>query len=180
MKITKLPIEDALLIEPDIHRDDRGSFLETYSKRTLGVALDVTFVQDNESYNKAKGTIRGLHIQLKPHTQSKLIRVARGTIKDVVVDIRKDSSTYLKTCSVILSADNGHQLFVPKGCLHGFVTLTDDALVEYKVDDFFAPECDRSVNYADKTFAVDWGVEKPVLSKKDAAAPMYRPEDFDF
>lgn len=180
MRITKTAIDGALLLEPVIHEDARGRFSETYAKRTLAGIIDVEFVQDNESLSTHKGTIRGLHLQLPPHAQSKLIRCAKGAIQDVIIDIRKNSPTYLQVVSVILSEENGRQLFAPRGCLHGFISLTDDVLVNYKVDDYYAPACDRAIRWNDPTFKIDWGCKDPILSDKDAQAPFYDEKEHAF
>ncbi len=182
MKIEKTELQDALIIEPDVFGDARGWFMETYSKTKLSEVLNMEFVQDNQSYSSQKGILRGLHCQTNPHCQSKLIRCTRGEIIDVIVDIRKGSPTYKKWIKVSLSADNKKQLFIPKGFLHGFVTVTDDVEVQYKVDDYYSKECDRSVKFNDPEFAVEWGIEDPILSDKDKNAPLYRDSDciFDY
>ncbi|MBC5647424.1 dTDP-4-dehydrorhamnose 3,5-epimerase [Christensenella tenuis] len=181
MNAIETGIEGLIVIEPDCHGDHRGWFMETYSKpkfEALGVTCE--FVQDNQSYSARKGTLRGLHFQKNPMAQSKLLRCTRGKILDVAVDIRKNSPTYKKWYAVELSAENKKQFFMPKGMAHGFVTLTDDVEVQYKVDAVYAPECDRSIRFDDPEIGVDWGISEPVLSEKDLRAPLLADSDADF
>ena len=145
MKIEKTKIEGVYEITPDCFGDARGWFMETYTKNKLTEITDIEFVQDNQSYSSTKGVLRGLHCQVNPHCQTKLIRCTRGQIYDVVVDIRRGSPSYKQWIKVLLTDENKKQLFIPKGCLHGFVTLTDEVEVQYKVDDYYSKECDRSV-----------------------------------
>lgn len=180
MKIEKTELQDAYVIVPDVFGDSRGWFMETYSKIKLEGSIDVEFVQDNQSYSSQKGIIRGLHCQTNPHCQSKLIRCTKGEIYDYIVDIRKGSPTYKKWIKVLLSAENKKQLFIPKGFLHGFETLTDDVEVQYKVDDYYSKECDRSVKFDDPEFGVEWETKEPILSDKDKNAPLYSDSDCDF
>lgn len=180
MKITATDLVGAFVIEPDVHGDARGWFMETYTQNKMGDLARVNFVQDNQSYSAQKGILRGLHCQTNPHCQTKLIRCTRGEIADVIVDIRRGSPTYKKWIKVVLSADNKKQLFIPKGFLHGFVTLTDDVEVQYKVDDYYNKECDRSVKFNDQAFGVEWGVENPILSAKDQNAPLFADSDCIF
>ena len=168
MKTIETGIEGLVVIEPDCHGDHRGWFMETYSKpkfEELGITCE--FVQDNQSFSAQKGTLRGLHFQIEPMAQSKLLRCTRGKILDVAVDLRKNSPTYKKWYSIELSAENKLQFFMPAGMAHGFVTLTDDVEVQYKVDKVYAPECDRSVRFDDPEIDVDWGIAEPILSEKD-------------
>ena len=181
MKAVETGIKGLVVIEPDCHGDHRGWFMETYSKpkfEALGITCE--FVQDNQSYSAQKGTLRGLHFQKNPMAQSKLLRCTRGKILDVAVDIRKNSPTYKKWFAVELSAENKKQFFMPKGMAHGFVTLTDDVEVQYKVDAVYAPECDRSIRFDDPDLGVDWGVSDPVLSEKDLRAPLLCDSDAHF
>ena len=180
MKVEKTELKDAYIITPDVFGDSRGWFMETYSKIKLQDTTTIEFVQDNQSYSSQKGIIRGLHCQTNPHCQTKLIRCTRGEIYDVIVDIRKGSPTYKKWIKVLLTAENKKQLLIPKGFLHGFVTLTDDVEVQYKVDDYYSKICDRSVKYDDPEFNVDWGVDNPILSDKDKNAPLYKDSDCIF
>ena len=181
MKKIETGLDGAVIIEPDIFGDARGWFYESYSKtklEQLGIYAD--FVQDNRSYSAQKGTLRGLHCQTEPKAQSKLLTCLRGAILDVAVDIRKGSPTYMKWTSVELSGENKRMFFIPKGCLHGFVTLTPDVEVSYKVDDYYSPENDRSIRFDDPSIGVDWGVENPILSAKDENAPLLADSDVEF
>lgn len=173
MHIEQTLLKDAFLIHPDVYKDDRGWFTESYSVSSFPLK-DVVFIQDNHSYSAKKGVIRGLHIQNAPYTQSKLIRCIRGAIKDVIVDIRPSSPTYLKHISVCLSRDNMDMLFVPKGFLHGFITLTDDVEVCYKVDAVYNKNSERSVLYNDPELNINWGDGTFVLSEKDKSAPLLK------
>lgn len=180
MLIEKTILQDAFVITPVIFGDSRGWFMETYTKEKLKEVTDVEFVQDNQSYSSQKGIIRGLHCQLNPHCQTKLIRCTKGKIIDVIVDIREGSPTYKKWLKIELSEENKKQLFIPKGFLHGFVTLTDEVEVQYKVDDYYNKECDRSVKFNDPEFGVDWGEDNPILSDKDKNAPLFKDSDCKF
>jgi len=172
MKIIETKIPDVKIIEPKIFGDHRGWFAETYSKSKLKEAgLDLDFVQDNHSFSAQKGTLRGLHFQTNPKAQSKLVRCTKGKILDVAVDLRKGSPTFKMWVGVELSEENKKQLFVPKGFAHGFVTLTDNVEVQYKVDEDYSPENDRSIRFDDPDLNVDWGITDPVLSDKDLSAP---------
>lgn len=177
MNVTALAIADVKLIAPKIFRDDRGFFSETFNLRALasgGVTGD--FVQDNHSLSVQKGVVRGLHYQLPPAAQDKLVRVTRGSILDVAVDIRKGSPTYGRHVAVILSADNWEQLWVPKGFAHGFCTLEPNTEVVYKVTDYYAPEFDRGLRWNDPDLDIKWPVtaERAILSAKDAVTPVLR------
>jgi len=181
MNIIKTDIEDVLIIEPRVFGDHRGWFTETYSKlKFKELGIDIDFIQDNHSMSAQKGTLRGLHFQMNPKAQTKLVRCTKGKILDVAVDLRKGSSTYKKWVGVELSEDNKKQLLIPKGFAHGFLTLTDDVEVQYKVDEYYAPECDRSIRFDDPDIGVDWGLEDPVLSEKDLKAPLLKDSDVDF
>ena len=176
---TKLP--GVVILEPQVFGDNRGWFMESYSKKKLAEAgIDVDFVQDNRSFSAEKGTLRGLHCQLCPTAQSKLLTCIRGKILDVAVDIRKGSPTYMQWESVELSGENKKSFFIPKGCLHGFVTLTDDVEVMYKVDEFYSPADDRSIRFDDPALGVEWGIENPILSQKDMNAPLLENSDVSF
>ncbi|MFN3835003.1 MAG: dTDP-4-dehydrorhamnose 3,5-epimerase [Glycocaulis sp.] len=156
--------------------DARGYFCETFNARAFAAAgVNANFVQDNVSRSLKTGTVRGLHYQAPPHAQAKLVRVIAGRIMDVAVDARKGSPTYGQHYAVELSADNDLQLFVPAGFLHGFMTLQDDSLVHYKVDDFYSRECDGAVRFDDPDLAIDWGLpaSSAVLSEKDVDAPFW-------
>lgn len=181
MKLTKTTIEDVLIIEPQVFGDRRGWFMETYSKLKLTqLGIEIDFVQDNHSFSAQKGILRGLHFQNNPKSQSKLIRCTQGAILDVAVDIRRGSPTYLKWVAVELTADNKQQLFIPKGFAHGFITLSENVEVQYKVDEYYAPEYDRSIRYDDPEIGIDWKLANPVLSDKDLQAPLLRDSDCNF
>ncbi|MBM7703910.1 dTDP-4-dehydrorhamnose 3,5-epimerase [Metabacillus iocasae] len=174
MSIHSSRLEGILLIEPKLFKDERGFFMEAYNKRLFhlhGITED--FVQDNHSLSKQIGTLRGLHYQLPPKAQAKLIRVTKGAIYDVVVDLRQDSPTFGKWEGFMLSAENKKQLFIPKGFAHGFCTLMKDTEVQYKVDEFYSPEHDRGIRWNDPHLAIDWPVSVPFLSSKDAAHPFF-------
>lgn len=180
LDIVKTRIPDVTRLEPRRFGDSRGFFSETWNQRRMAEAgFEIDFVQDNHSYSADVGTVRGLHYQRPPMAQAKLVRVARGAILDVAVDVRRGSPTFGEWVAEELSAENGRQLFVPEGFLHGFVTLQPDTDVIYKVSAFYAPECDGAVRYDDPDLAIDWGAaaKSAVLSDKDAAAPAFR--DFE-
>lgn len=181
MIATKTSIEEVLILEPAVFGDHRGWFTETYSKskfQELGLHMD--FVQDNHSMSAQKGTLRGLHFQNDPKAQTKLVRCTKGRILDVAVDLRKGSPTYKKWVAVELSEENKKQLLVPKGFAHGFMTLTDDVEVQYKVDEYYAPQQDRSIRFDDPELGVDWGMVEPILSDKDKNAPFLKDSDANF
>ena len=165
------------LVVPSVHRDDRGFFSETFSGKALAEAsIDAVFVQDNHSLSRAKGVLRGLHFQAPPKAQGKLVRVTRGAIFDVAVDIRKDSPTYGRHVSAVLSAENWSQLWVPVGFAHGFCTLEPDTEVLYKVTDTYAPECDRGLAWDDPDLGIAWPVVPGavILSDKDRCHPQLK------
>lgn len=185
MNLIKTEIPGVLIIEPDVHGDHRGYFMETYSKQKYEeIGIDVEFVQDNMSFSAQKGTLRGLHWQNAPMAQSKLVSCTKGTVIDVAVDIRKGSPTYKKWVSVELSAENKRQFFIPQGFAHGFLTLTDDVEFRYKVDNFYSKEYDRGIRYDDPAINVDWGALlngiEPVLSDKDKNGPLLEDSDANF
>ena len=165
MKINKTYIEDLLIIEPQLFEDERGFFYESYNKNNL--KSNIVFVQDNES-KSYKGVIRGLHFQAPPFEQTKLVRCVSGNILDVAVDLRKNSKTYGNYFSIELSSENNKQLFVPKGFAHGFQILSETAIVNYKVDNYYNPKSDSGLIWNDKDLSIDWNLDlKPILSKKD-------------
>ena len=178
--IEETKLTGVLLITPPRYSDSRGFFCETWNARLLGDrGIHIDFVQDNQSLSGSVSTIRGLHYQSPPHAQDKLVRCGRGRLLDVAVDIRKGSPTFGDWVGVELSADNGKQLLVPKGFLHGFVTLEPNTEILYKCSDYYAPECDGAIRFDDPDIGIDWGIalNKAVLSEKDAAAPLLK--DFD-
>lgn len=181
MTLNETAVNGVFEIEPKVFGDNRGWFYESYSKEKfekLGITAE--FVQDNRSFSAQKGTLRGLHCQTNPKAQSKLITCLKGAILDVAVDIRKGSPTYMKWVAVELNEENKKMLFIPKGCLHGFVTLTENVEVSYKVDEFYSPENDRSVCFCDSEIGVEWGIENPILSEKDKNAPLLKDSDVAF
>lgn len=170
MEFKKTTLKDALIIEPKVFRDERGFFVETYSKREFaknGIANE--FVQDNHSLSVQKGVLRGLHFQKPPYAQAKLVRVVRGKVLDVIVDLRKDSKTFGKWEGFELSAINFKMLYVPRGFAHAFCTLEENTEFVYKVDNFYAPEADSGIAWNDSTLAINWPIANPILSAKDAA-----------
>jgi dTDP-4-dehydrorhamnose 3,5-epimerase len=175
MKITKTSIKDLLIIEPQIFEDRRGYFFESYSQLKFNKeGIDIHFVQDNESKSNY-GIVRGLHYQLEPKAQTKLVRVISGKIYDVAVDIRKGSSTYGKWFGIELSDENKKQLLIPKGFAHGFSVLSGNATVLYKCDEFYAPEYDSGIIYNDPDLKIDWQIpdDKIVISEKDSRLPAF-------
>lgn len=181
MEIIETSLDGVYVIEPTVHGDSRGYFTETFKKEIFDKAIPgIEFVQDNESFTAKKGTLRGLHFQNAPMAQAKLIRVTRGAVLDVAVDLRKDSKNYLKWVSVELSDENKKQLFIPRGFAHGFVSLTDDVQFVYKVDNYYSAECDRSIRFDDSSIGVNWGIENPILSDKDKNAPLLCESDCNF
>ena len=183
MEVTPTALEGVVLLKPARFGDARGFFSETWNKARLAEhGLTPDFVQDNHSMSAEAGTLRGLHYQSPPHAQDKLVRCGRGALWDVAVDIRKDSPTFGDWVGVELSAENGRQLLVPKGFLHGFVTMTDDTEIVYKCSDYYAPDCDAGVAWDDPGIGIDWPLEgrAPVLSAKDAAQPALSEIDSPF
>ena len=174
MKFIPQAIPDVVLIEPTVHGDNRGYFVETFRQDMFeeAVGYQVNFIQDNES-KSTKGVLRGLHYQLPPYTQAKLVRVIEGSVLDVAVDIRKPSPTFGQHVAVELTAENKHQLFVPHGFAHGFVVLSDSATFAYKVDNYYAPEHDRGIAFDDEDLAIDWQLPLEILqlSEKDKTHP---------
>lgn len=181
MKVIETKIKDVRIVIPEVFGDNRGWFYESYNSEKLkAFGIQTVFVQDNRSFSQKKGTLRGLHFQKAPFAQTKLICCTRGEILDVAVDLRKGSPTYLQWVSAVLSEENKHFLFIPKGFAHGFVTLTDNVEVLYKVDEYYSKENDRSVRFDDPEIGVDWGIENAVLSAKDESAPLLKDSDVNF
>ncbi len=178
MKSTHASLPGVVLLEPAVHRDERGWFMESYVlERMKAKGVDVTFVQDNHSFSLHRGTLRGLHFQNEPMAQSKLVRCTRGSILDVVADIRRDSPTFRHWASLELTSMNMRQVFVPKGYAHGFLTLEDSTEVQYKVDNYFDKRSDRNIRYDDPDLGIEWTIERPILSDKDANAPFLKDSD---
>jgi dTDP-4-dehydrorhamnose 3,5-epimerase len=175
MEFEKTTLEGAYIIKPKVFQDERGFFLETYSERVFKSAgIQANFVQDNHSLSVKKGVLRGLHFQLPPNEQSKLVRVIKGSVYDVIVDIRKNSPTYGKWEGFELSADNFKMLLVPRGFAHAFLTLEDNTEFVYKVDSFYASESDSGIIWNDPTLNIDWPVKDPILSEKDLRLQFFK------
>ncbi|WP_196590970.1 dTDP-4-dehydrorhamnose 3,5-epimerase [Pectinatus frisingensis] len=178
MDVIQTQVKDVYIIEPKVFGDNRGWFMETYSARVLrkyGVKTD--FVQDNQSYSAPRGTLRGLHFQKPPMTQAKLVRCTHGTMMDIAVDIRKGSPTYKRWLAVELSDKNKRQLYVPRGFAHGFVTLSNDVEVQYKADNYYAPETEGSIIYNDPDIGITWDKWQQgryTFSAKDKQAPLFK------
>lgn len=181
MKVTKTQFKGLFIIETDVYGDSRGWFTETYTKsKFTEKGIDIDFVQDNQSYSAQKGTLRGIHFQTKAKAQTKMVRCTRGAIIDTVVDLRKGSDTYKEWFSIELSAENKKQLFIPKGFGHAFLTITNDVEVQYKVDEYYSKEHDRSIRYDDPDIGIEWDKKNPILSQKDLNAPFLKDSDVDF
>ncbi len=184
MQFTRSKIEDVIIIQPEVYGDDRGYFVETFREDKLEefLGFKVGFCQDNES-KSSRGVIRGLHYQLAPFAQTKLVRVIQGSVLDVAVDIRKESPSFGQYVSVELSAENKKQLFVPRGFAHGFVVLEDDTIFAYKVDNYYSPENDRGIAFDDSAIAIHWSIPRDALklSEKDTKQPLLKDADlFNF
>ena len=182
MKKIETNIPGVWIIEPQVFGDHRGYFMETYSTRAFhDMGLDAIFVQDNQSFTTQKGTLRGIHFQNAPMAQAKLVRVTRGAVMDVAVDLRKGSPTYLQWTAAELSAENKRMLYIPRGFGHGFKTLTDDVEFCYKVDNLYSKEHDRGIRFNDPAIGVDWGkVQDELLSPKDTTSPLLKDSDCNF
>lgn len=182
MKRIETALPGVCIVEPQVFGDHRGYFMETYSTKAfeeIGISCD--FVQDNQSFTAAKGTLRGIHFQNAPMAQAKLVRVTRGAVLDVAVDLRKGSPTYRQWVAVELSAENKRMLFIPRGFGHGFKTLEDDVEFCYKVDNLYSKACDRGIRFDDPAIGVDWGeVTEALLSAKDTSAPLLADSDCNF
>ncbi|MEN8188184.1 MAG: dTDP-4-dehydrorhamnose 3,5-epimerase [Bacteroidota bacterium] len=172
MKIEETNIQDLVLITVDIYRDDRGYFKESYNQKRFEKVTKTKFVQDNESLSK-KGVLRGLHFQRPPFAQAKLVRVIKGSILDVAVDLRKNSPTFGEYFSHIISDENKKQLFIPIGFAHGFLSLEDDTIVNYKCSEFYNKESEDSIVWNDETLKIDWGIDTPIIAEKDKNAQKF-------
>lgn len=176
MKFKRTEIPDVIICEPNVFGDERGYFVETFRKDKLEefLGFKINFCQDNES-KSSHGVLRGLHYQLPPFSQTKLVRVLKGRVLDVAVDIRKGSKTFGKHVSVELTGENKKQVLVPRGFAHGFVVLSEEATFAYKVDNYYSPECDRGIAFDDASLNIDWklAVEKMQLSPKDTKQPLF-------
>ena len=182
MKLQRLNIDNVMLLIPQYFEDERGYYTESFSSQKFKEAthLDNIFIQDNHSMSIKAGTIRGIHFQLNPKPQSKLVRCTKGAILDVIVDLKTDSPTYKKYLINELTPINRHQIFIPNGFGHGFLTLLDDTEVQYKVDEFFNSELDRAIAWDDPELNIKWGIKKPILSNKDINAPLLKDSDANF
>ena len=174
MELIKTSIDGLLIIKPDVFKDERGYFFESYNKERFAKAgLMMDFVQDNES-KSSKGVLRGLHFQKPPYAQGKLVRVVKGSVMDVAVDLRKDSPTYGKWESVILSEDNKLQFWIPEGFAHGFVTLEDETVFNYKCTNIYNKESEGSILWNDPDININWNIDNPILSEKDKISPLFK------
>ncbi|MFC0213240.1 dTDP-4-dehydrorhamnose 3,5-epimerase [Paenibacillus chartarius] len=181
MKLTETKLKDVFIIEPQAFGDHRGFFMESYNKEKFAaLGLHYDFVQDNQSLSVEPGTIRGLHYQLNPKAQTKVVRVLTGAIYDVVVDIRRSSATFGQWIGVILSEDNKRQLLVPKGFAHGVCTLVPNTQILYKVDEYYSPENDRGILWNDPDLGIEWPTAKPILSDKDMKQPRLKDAEINF
>ncbi len=172
MQIEKTPIQGLLVLTPQVFTDDRGYFMESYNHKKWNEFLKTEFLQDNESLSQ-KGVLRGLHFQKPPFSQAKLVRVVKGSVLDVAVDLRKSSSTYGQHYKVLLSAENKKQFFVPEGFAHGFLCLEDDTLFLYKCSQYFHAASEGVIQWNDTTIGIEWGIENPIISERDALAPSF-------
>ncbi len=183
MQVEQTPLAGVFVLTPQRFGDERGFFSESWNRRRMAEhGLDIDFVQDNHSFSAASGTLRGLHCQVDPHAQAKLVRCGRGALFDVAVDIRADSPSYGQWFGIELSHENGRQLLIPAGFLHGFVSRVANTEILYKCTAYYAPEADRSVAWDDTDIGIDWGLgdQAPILSEKDAAAPRLAASDLGF
>ncbi|OPH53099.1 dTDP-4-dehydrorhamnose 3,5-epimerase [Paenibacillus ferrarius] len=181
MNIISTKLDGLYIVEPDVHGDSRGFFMESYSSAKFShLGIDFQFVQDNHSLSVETGVLRGLHYQLNPKAQTKLVRVVAGAIYDVAVDIRKDSSTFGQWVGVILSEANKRQLLVPQGFAHGFCTVVPNTQVLYKVDEYYSPEHDRGILWSDSSLGIDWPTSMPILSEKDKKHPILQDAEINF
>ncbi|WP_243018107.1 MULTISPECIES: dTDP-4-dehydrorhamnose 3,5-epimerase [Candidatus Cardinium] len=182
MQLDEPYLVDLVLLRPTIHYDSRGYFFETYHKEKYkAMGLDLCFIQENQSLSK-KGTVRGLHYQLIPYAQSKLVRVVDGVIWDVVVDLRKGMDTFGKWQGFLLSSENQHQIFIPKGFAHGFIALSNQAIVAYKCDAYHCPNAEQGIHFQDPTLNIPWEDygNPQIISAKDAAWPLFQKAVFNF
>lgn len=181
MTIQSTPFKDLLIIQPTVFEDERGYFFEPFNEARFRVdtGLNITFVQDNESMSNA-GVLRGMHFQMPPKAQAKLIRVTRGRVLDVVVDLRRTQPTFMQHFALELSEKNKTQIFVPEGFAHGFLVLEDHTIFSYKCSNYYSREHDRSLAFNDPTIGIDWNVTNPVISEKDRVAPTFDGFDSPF
>tara|TARA_R110000851_G_scaffold20643_3_gene62311 strand:+ start:489 stop:1040 length:552 start_codon:yes stop_codon:yes gene_type:complete len=181
VRLLNTSIDDILIVEPIIHSDDRGYFVETYHKNKLEeLGLKYNFIQDNQSLSVCAGTVRGLHYQLNPKPMTKLVKVLHGAIYDVAVDIRAGSPTFGKYVGAILTSQNQRQLLIPAGFAHGLCTLSPNTVVTYKIDQFYDPSLDRACAWDDPDIGIDWSVTNPIVSPRDRSAPLLREAENNF
>jgi len=173
MTINETKLKGVYIVEPQVFGDARGWFMETYNKKKTP-QITCSFVQDNQSYSATKGTLRGIHFQRPPMAQAKLIRCTRGAVMDFAIDLRPNSETYKQWIGVELTEENKKQIFIPRGFGHAFVTLTDDAEIQYKADNYYSAEHDSAILWSDPDIGIDWGVEDPIVSDKDKVAPLLK------
>ena len=175
MIFENLSLKGSCLLKLEKHLDERGFFARTFcSKEFEEKGLNNKFLQSSISYNSKKGTLRGMHYQVAPHEEVKLVQCVKGAIYDVIIDLRANSSTYCQWVGVELNEDNGNLVYVPKGFAHGFQTLTDETVVYYQISDFYAPESARGVRWDDPAFGINWPIDEPVISIKDSRLPDYK------
>lgn len=182
MKVIQTPIEGLLIIEPDVFKDDRGYFFESFQeKKYRDAGIDARFVQDNES-KSVRGVVRGLHYQLNPFAQAKLVRVVQGSVFDIAVDLRKNSPTFGQHFGIEINDENKLQLFIPRGLAHGFSVLSETAIFTYKCDNFYHRDSERAINVFDPKLNIDWGIdpEEAIVSEKDRQAPLFENAAMNF
>jgi dTDP-4-dehydrorhamnose reductase/dTDP-4-dehydrorhamnose 3,5-epimerase len=181
MNIISLEIPEVKVINPVVHEDYRGYYMESYSQREYNkLGINNLFIQDNHLLSLKRGTIRGIHFQNSPKAQSKLLRCTKGKILDIAVDLRKGSPTYKKYVSIVLTEENKKQIFIPKGFGHACISLVDDTEVQYKVDEFYYPEYDRAIAWNDPELKINWGISEIIVSPKDSSAPFLNDSDVNF
>jgi dTDP-4-dehydrorhamnose 3,5-epimerase len=182
MKVIRTELDGVLILEPEVYRDSRGYFFESYQLKSFqkSTGMNYQWVQDNQSFSEREGTIRGLHWQIQPMAQAKIVRVMTGAVLDVVVDLRKESPKYKKWISVELTAQNFRQVLIPKGFAHGFCTLQKDTIVLYKVDNVYSSEHDRGMIWNDPDLNISWPTSTPILSEKDSKLPMLKKAEVRF
>ncbi|WP_141603621.1 dTDP-4-dehydrorhamnose 3,5-epimerase [Terrilactibacillus laevilacticus] len=181
MKVLESKLKGVKIVEPSVFGDHRGFFMESYNEKVFNeLGITENFIQDNHSLSREAGVLRGMHYQLSPKGQTKLIRVATGAIYDVIIDIRKGSPTYGEWEGFILSEYNKRQLLVPKGFAHGFCTITEDVNVLYKVDELYSPDHDRGIAWDDPALNINWPITEPILSNKDQKHPQLKDAENNF
>jgi dTDP-4-dehydrorhamnose 3,5-epimerase len=181
MEFVKTNFEGVYILCPLVHEDGRGFFLESFSAREMSAyKLPTNFVQDNHAYSKEAGILRGLHFQKPPMAQSKLVRVVRGKVFDVIVDLRKNSKTFGRWFGIELSSENKKMLFIPKGFAHGYCTLSPDTEFLYKVDEYYSPSHDCGILWNDPFIGINWPIKNPILSEKDKRLPLLKETDIPF